>query len=293
MSRFGAFLKALYYSLTLIAAIVGIGFDLREGTGEGFSPPGVFFSLIWGFVILFILRDLYYISKFRRAARYGKAFVFIEDGLRHWHGLELQKEQKEIEFHKALHAGIKLCEAVGKAFEIITKTKCHVCIKQYLPEADGKRSGESTIPRVETFCRGTDPRRDLPDYIRGVVHSVSDNSAFYEQTGKESVLEEGAFFSNWLPFRNNYKNTSFHETIYGKPRGSRFPVYNKIIRYASWTLPYKSTIVVPVWRKEGKGRLNAYLCIDSPKLAAFSKRFDIDLMRLIATSLHNTFVNIK
>ena len=99
---------------------------------------------------------------------------------------------------------------------------------------------------------------------------------------------EGRFFlCNNLPNRANYENTSFQ--IYGEID----PELNPEERFEKWTLPYKSTLVVPIlpyglWDEE----LFGYLCIDSADINYFDKDMDVKISHTVADSIYNIISDV-
>ena len=180
---------------------------------------------------------------------------------------------------------IRLVTNLAKIFSLTTSTACSVCIK--VIEGDPKvHQNESLRPKVRTLCRNDDAekRRKLAD-ISSVSHWVDQNTDFYNLHQNAGTPREYCFFSNNIPGLRGYRNSSFE--VYGSPADSL--ILTKLFPpFASWPLPYKSTIVVPILPRAHDAqsqRLYGYLCVDSRSRGAFSRRYDPELLTGIAECL--------
>lgn len=71
----------------------------------------------------------------------------------------------------------------------------------------------------------------------------------------------------------------------------RIPVHQDFLRVWRWPLPYRSAIVVPICpgisAKRMPSELIGFLCVDSPRLGAFKKQFDTEVMIGVADGIYN------
>ena len=102
--------------------------------------------------------------------------------------------------------------------------------------------------------------------------------------------------SNQLPFLFDYKNSSLELYDDYADEKAFFP-FKVFLRYWRWPLPYKSSIVVPICpgisTERSKETLLGFLCVDSPRLFAFKREFDVDIMNGVADGLYNVILKLK
>lgn len=174
---------------------------------------------------------------------------------------------------------------ISEAFSLATGTRIGVCLKKVVLETTSNRC------RVEDVCR--DPKskdrgersRVRPDG-RPVQHWVETNTAF-KRTWTAVGFPAGAqyFLCNNLPGEPHYQNTSFE--IYGEPH-PQGTVARTFGWRDGWTLPYKSTLVVPVLgtaKVDGSTVVLGYLGLDSASINVFDTRYDVPLLRIFAEFL--------
>jgi hypothetical protein len=173
---------------------------------------------------------------------------------------------------------------IADAFTQITGSQCAVSIKIITP---------NDKTRVRTLYR--DPRsyinRSMTD---SADYSITDNTAFDYIHRKFSFTDKVPyFFSNSLPFEKDYNNHSISVYDRHKWRWMQFCKNRRWfspMRYLTWPLPYKSTIVVPVCpcipSQRTQDNLIGFLCVDSPSLIAFKEPEDADLLIYVASDLY-------
>ena len=203
--------------------------------------------------------------RYARKARYAEALHNLHAFARHMtNGFD--RHNVEIALHKAV-------AEISEAFTLITGTRVAACLKKVIWVENVNRC------KVEDLCR--DPKSvDRTDKIRkgkdGTVinHWVDINTAF-----KRTWIEEGRpqgsgyYLSNNLASEHQYDNTSFQ--AYGEPvstwSGRR------------WTLPYESTLVVPVVVHErDKAVVLGYIALDSSSRHVFDARYDVPFLRIVS-----------
>jgi hypothetical protein len=240
---------------------------------------GVLFLGVLTFVFLTYSMALKII--YSREAKYARALPLINEAFRRIHSLT-NDELK----NKGLVMAVleNCCSKISSVFTMITSTKCSVCIKVLVWEAEEV----SKRPKCVTLVRDTTAIsvRDYSEKIK-INHWVTENTDFSYVLENIGSPIGRYFFSNFLPFFREYKNTSFG--IYKAPPKNKYLGNNRIYRYFRWTLPYKSTIVAPICpsitRTRSKDNLVGFLCIDSPRLQAFKRKYDVDLLTGISDGL--------
>lgn len=222
-------------------------------------------------------------NKYERSSSYPELFDQLNKGFREIHWLQ-RKSVNEVNYTIVISVLEEICRNLANGFHDITGTKCCACIK--ILTADDK--GDIVY---ETLCRNTNAdnkrfKADNDAYSKDIRHSIDKNTAFSVSLNSNDEY----FFSNYLPFDQNYENSSFQ--IYGDPHKGR----NPISRYFKWNLPYKSTIVVPIKplprvpvELDNNGDCYGFLCIDSNSLEAFDKKYDPYILKGVADGIYNSF----
>ena len=172
----------------------------------------------------------------------------------------------------------RVVDRLASIFSMASATKCAVCIK--VLEGDPSAALEKVLrPKVKTLAR--DDSSEERDRRAAHVHHWVDQSTAFEE-----AATSGYFISNYLPRLWSYKNSSFQ--AFGDPRNVNLPLVSALVRDLTWTLPYKSTIVVAIRPQapDAEHRLAGYLCLDSRSRGAFSSRYDVDIMVGVADCLY-------
>lgn len=174
---------------------------------------------------------------------------------------------------------------ISEAFSLATGTRVGVCLKKVVLETPSNRC------RVEDVCR--DPKsKDRSERSRSrsdgrAVHHWVDSNTAFKRTWTAAGQPAGAqyFLCNNLPGVTHYENTSFE--IYGEPHPQGMMARTFGLR-DGWTLPYSSTLVVPVLsatKTEGSAVVLGYLGLDSASVNVFDARYDVPLLRIFAEFL--------
>lgn len=220
---------------------------------------------------------LWYKTKYSRASKYGEALPMVNEGFRSMHNLR----RREPSIAEVVKSCTNLCECVAKAFSIITSSDCSASIKMVTYRED---DAGNTRFAVETFARDRISGQKRKRRGVRVDHWIDRNSDFYQIFENIDTSHNDYFFSNQLPSLHSYLNTSF--SYYGDPPDDG-GLHGYLARFIKWPLPYKSTIVVPLYDKNQNDSLVGFLCVDSPNLGAFRQQYDVHLLAGIAEGIYN------
>lgn len=275
-----SFLKSSSILLvTVVASLITIVMGVK-GFWDPMSRDGrvglVFFGLLSFLLLGFVAVQEY---RFSRKARYAEALnqihlIYSICSLR--------------SATKALVGDFQnICDHLAQAYGLITGTRCSACLKILNQKMDESQVAEPR-PFVTTLCRDANsiPSRQFSD--DEITHWLDENTDFemiFRNLGKPMGR---AFLSNNLCRRAGYRNTSF--TLYGgEPGYLTIPYLDLLVRYSTWPLPYKSTIVSPILAPGSEGskpHLLGSLCVDSRSRGVFRERYDIEMMCSIAGALY-------
>lgn len=277
----------LYAFIGLLGGLVSIWLFAREVVPE--LPGNVTFAVafVGAFGLYYFVENMYLKVKWGRNSKYGQALSIINEGLEGVH--ELNRQNPSVE--KAVTEFRALCDDAAKAFSLVTGTNCCISIKVLIWDEDTYRNIKL---RTVTFCRDSYSQKKRLEN-RNVKHWLDGNQDFLQIVESLNTPSNHVFFSNILPFLYDYRNTSFQ--VYGSPQLARSDLlpFMVLLRYWMWTLPYRSTIVVPIAprRRRTDEDLIGFLTVDSPKIFAFRRGYDVDLMYSIADSIYDPLSKIS
>ena len=257
------------------------------------APETTWAVIFLGVMMLWFFGDsLQLRSRLKRKARYADAISRLNRGFQEIHHLARRQKQQAgtISEDTIVRHVTELCNRLTEIFTDVTRGTCSVCVKVL------RSDSETGALDVETLCRNSDAdnRRLMADReseSKGIVHTISDNTAFSQAMASVDRASTRGFMSNALPLLELYKNTSFE--VYGKPQGF-------LSRILNWPLPYKSTIVVPIVpshpeETEKKSKVLGFLCVDCEKMGfgVFRSDVDYDIMIGVADGMYNTLSEFK
>lgn len=262
--------------------VIAVAFTQLSGTTE---KEKIFLWLFGGYFFVLLVYLVFDTYRFSRKARYAEANHFIHDALHTardaYHYLEwcLSKEKLE-SFEKARFQGyiVRFLTSTSTAFSLVSATKCRASLK-VIGKNDSGAEYISTLARDQVsleMCREMDERE-------GKNTKVDENTDFHLIVRQEINY----FFNGNLPACDNYLNSN--KSKYEAGKGA----------VKNWSLPYRSTIVLPVryvWKCKEKiaaGKkeeekcqdIYGFLTVDSSAKNAFSERFDVQVGALLADAI--------
>lgn len=262
-----------------IASIFTIVIGFEHFTDSA-SPDGrIGIGVLSFFVLLFLVYAVFQEYRYSRKARYAEASTNFQNIFLQC----IEDIDQTISNDNILSRLQVICDQMTIAFNMITATKCCTCVKILNQSLDEINKDNPSI-EVATLVRDISSRkaRTTPKGI--VTHWLNANTDFYEIFKNIEAPSGKAFFENNLPKKQNYENTSFE--TYGRPPEIKFPLFKSTLADLTWTLPYKSTIVAPIYSEKAPEPLVGFLCVDSSSRGVFHRRYDRDIVCSIATGLY-------
>jgi hypothetical protein len=266
--------------LSFASSLVTIAFAWLD-LGKKTSAEGKIAILVLAaFVVALFIYAARQEFAYSRKARYAESLRYLGHAFARLQSLACDQESNISQIQSGCEAA---CNDLSAALTLISATHCSVCIKA-LKNADP--AGADPHLEVATLCRDTNSGTRETSTGRH-VHFADQNTDFnhiHERLGTPT----GHFLSNYLPYVPGYQNSSF--AAYGRPTQINFPIIGALVRDATWTLPYKSTVVVPISteRTDSKyGKLVGYLCVDSRSRGAFKRRYDVEVLFAVAGCLYD------
>jgi hypothetical protein len=267
---------ALEPFLTFIASMITIAFAWYQ-CADVTTPAGRYILdalLLLIVVLLVILGSREF--RYSRKARYAE---IICDLNQIFFDIQAAASRPNISQAEIVLTCQKVVDTLSRLLSLITATHVSACVKMI----DGIPSRDARW-KVITLCR---------DPMSAKVRNNSADLWIDQNTAFEDVLNlagspNRCFFANYLPWLRGYKNSSFGSN---KPYEIPIPMIGDIVRNATWTLPYRSTIVAPITpsaqqASDTQHRFSGYLCVDSRSLGVFRRRFDEDIVVGVANCLY-------
>lgn len=237
-------------------------------------------ALIGFFAVIFLIQNFYLKSVWFRKTRYASVFGLINEGFAEIHEIDrLQKPSAE----RKLEALEKMLNAVSETFRVISANECFACIKVL--------TGDERRYEVLTLCRDSKSKNKRPLWKNDdIAHYVDSNTALKYIVTRINEPHKRFFVNNFLPFLDGYQNTRIIGDDYSGLKS--IPLLGPIVKLLIWSLPYRSTIVVPIVphyfnSPKSTPYLAGFLCVDSPALGVFRKNMDLPILQGFSDGLYN------
>lgn len=234
---------------------------------------------VWGLIIFamyFLVRSLYLQAVYQPSSKYGECLGILNDAF-----VEVHKLFRTDFGHDSISTAlVAVCDSTARALSLLSGSNCSVCIKMLFGQEDGGELRLRAITRARDRISGKrrTPEQEEPQ------HWLDLNSDFVQISSNMTNPNRRFYFCNRLPFLYNYHNTSFEK--YGRPYDGSW-IFGNWIRWWRWPLPYKSTLVVPIYDVTNKDSLVGFLCADSPSMGAFRLKHNLDLVSGVADGIYN------
>jgi len=287
---FRVLISYLYTIVAVIAALITIILFVHNVFGAVSEQGKLGIYFIGFFAIVFFIQSLWQKLRYSKAAQYGKILSQLNNGFAQIHRL-IRKQ--DLTINEAILIVRNLLTEVADAFTRITGTKCCTSIKILA----GVEEGNEQRLQIINLARDLDSENSRKYPKEGdAPHFVDENTDFLSILKNIDKANGDYYISNQLPLLYGYKNSSFR---YYKdlPEDYGFFPFRALLRWYRWPLPYKSTIVVPIWpgtaKEISQETLVGFLCVDSPNMFAFNRDRDLDIMHGVAEGLYNAILKIK
>lgn len=226
-------------------------------------------------LLVSMLHDWYFVYQYRKKAKYEN----VCSELNAINTLIRNRDIQDVQIATDLLTNY--CEAISNMFSTLKGHRIGVCIK--LITTDGNDAEIITQAR-DRYSISHNRKTGTSDTTIHKMESNSDFSFIYNHL--ESDIEDSTFYHspnlvNEIDYRNSRLNN-------WKPKKISF-LPQSVTRKSSWPLPYKSTIVVPIFPLESnfqnKDNLRGFLCVDSDRTNTFEIPIDKEILRGLAAEL--------
>lgn len=192
--------------------------------------------------------------------------------------------------HECVNEYSKICQLITKGFSQFHNAEISITVKYINKDTTMSLGDNASSLYVKDLCR--DINSNERRMLRATMHKnkkdyIAENSDFdhiYNIINRRP-MEDVYFFSNCLPCHLGYKNTHIHADwdVWWR----RVIAFLTIGMYC-WGLPYKSTIIVPISSTTSQDRefIEGFLCADSTKPFVFSKKYDLSILKEMASVLY-------
>lgn len=180
--------------------------------------------------------------------------------------------KRKVHVQQGIQALSEICQQISAGLRKYHSPDISVCI--HYVNCDDKG------PYVNVLCRNTESKqrqagRPPAAFDKDYIDENSDFKSIIPLL-RARYIKDIYYINNFLPFSAYYRNSHF-----SKERSEAYyRTFGWISRIATWELPYKSTLVVPLISFDQKGgrQVEGFLSIDSPKLWSFSKSYDLPIV---------------
>jgi hypothetical protein len=222
-----------------------------------------------------------------RIKKYASTFEYLNFAFSDLHNTERiysiadEKEQKQ--------SFKNFCTKISQVFEMITGSKCHVCIKIFV-QRNRKNPEKIANYQLGTFVRDLlHSHRESVDNEKKIQHVLKNNTDF-EYVFQNIGSEKGKyFFCNDLTSIEGYKNTSFlkhGDSITYFPQNT-----SPQEKETHWPLDYSSVICAAICPgisdQRNTNTLLGFLCVDSIEKNVFIEPMDTEILCGCADGLYN------
>ncbi len=260
---------------SMVTIVLGVGRFTATASSEG--TLGI--VVLSFFVLILLLYAVIQEFRYSRKARYAESLAHFNNAYNQC----IENTNGEVANESILPRLRLVCDQITSAFNMVTATKCSCCIKVLNQDPDEIKVDNPSL-EVKTLVRDTNSRKLRGSEKGTVSHWLNANTDFYEIFKNIRMASGRVFFENDLPSRQNYENTSFE--IYGKPSPAKRAFLHNVTASFRWPLPYKSTIVAPIYSDEAPEPLVGFFCIDSSSKDVFFKRYDQEIVCSLACALY-------
>lgn len=226
--------------------------------------------VVLGFLLLIsMIHDWHFTYKYRIESCFRGVFAEINSAN------SLIKDDEITNIQGATDLLSTYCESISTIFSKIKGHRIGVCVKLLVAEGG---SANLISQARDIYSKSHNRKTGSSDETKHSLELNSDFSFIYNNT--DSDLNNSSFFhSPDLANESDYRNSRLKD--WTCPKMPFLP--KSFVRGIKWPLPYRSTIVVPIWRLDSdfhtKENLRGFLCIDSPKTKAFNKSVDVEILR--------------
>lgn len=266
------FCDYLVMILSLVGSVASIvGFFNQEISVEA----TVAICFLGSLLTLSMFHDWIYTIKYRKRANYINLFSEINTANSLIRNLDIKDVQE------ATNYLMTYCESVSNIFTSVKGKRVGVCIKLLM---DDNNNAYLLTQARDSYSKTHNRKTGSADKTIHLVESNSDFSFIYKNL--DSDIEDSSYFcSQNLLREDDYRNSRLNDW-----RLKKIPlVPSYLVKYFTWPLPYKSTIVVPIFpisrELQSKEKLRGFLCIDSPNINTFNMPEDKEILRGMAAEI--------
>ena len=226
-------------------------------------------------LLLSMCHDWYFSFKYRQLSGYNNIISELNTAN------SLIRNKKITNVQTATNILATYCESISSIFSTLKGHRIGVCTKLLV----GDENDLEVITQArDAYSLSHNRKTGSADKTKHKLESNSDFSFIYNKF--DSDVEDSTFFhSSNLVQENDYRNSRLNDWHI-----KNIPFVPKSFsRKWNWPLPYKSTIVVPIFPldsdSQSKDDLRGFLCVDSEKTRTFEIPIDKEILRGFAAEI--------
>jgi hypothetical protein len=227
-------------------------------------------------LLITILHDWWYAHKLRRKAKYANLYAELNTANAQIRNITISDIQTGTNYL------VTYCESISTIFTLLKGHRIGVSVKLLSDNGAGKAI---VITQArDLYSKAHNRKTGSADKTEHTMEANSDFSFIYNNI--DSDIEDTSFFhSANLVNESDYRNSRLNNW-----KVKKIPLIpNYIVRWFTWPLQYKSTIVVPIIPLNSNSQtqinLRGFLCIDSKNTHVFNIPVDKDILRGMSAEL--------
>jgi hypothetical protein len=230
--------------------------------------------------LLFLCYNFYLVLRYRKKVRYAEVFEDINIGFASLHQIDRQDIQSKEKI--VFHIG-ELCNAISEVFTKINGHHIRTCVK-FLTIHNGRPKVLTLVRDRKSLAKGgkTGEKDDTEHWL-----DINSDFDFIYSNFDDDNVDTSCYYGTNLPTRNKYLNSRLKNW----PPPKKHFLYNYVNKQRLWPLKYRCTLVVPIIPliadEQEKSAIRGFLCIDSPRIIAFNKDVDVEILKGISDGLYN------
>lgn len=279
----------LFSILGLPLTAIGTYFTIKSGVGEIIIKDEL---LRYGSIVLTLtlFGTYHYYKKYEIAKSVIRGRKELNKA--HINALKFNdnlNKNQSVKLEKCITEFSNICQHLCTSLSRFHNVTISACISYVSRNSNDNKAYTNTLSRD---INSSHQRQQVASIYNtfGYISENTDFSYIFESI-KNTPIDEVYYFNNSIPLNLHYKNSHLHESW----KKHYYSWYGLIPRIFNWKLPYRSTIVVPIVpiNNQKQDSIEGFLCVDCPRMWVFSEKYDVPILKELASSLHPAMKNFN
>ena len=227
-------------------------------------------------LLITLLHDWWYVYKLRRKEKYSNLYAELNTANAQIRNITISDVQIGTNYL------VTYCESISTIFTLLKGHRIGASVK--LLSDDGSGKAIVITQARDLYSNAHNRKTGSADKTEHTMEANSDFSFIYNNI--DSDIEDPSYFHS----ANLIKESDYRNSRLNNWKVKKIPLIpDYIVRWFTWPLQYKSTIVVPIIplnsNSQSQINLRGFLCIDSKNIHTFNIPVDKDILRGMAAEL--------